>query len=107
MAHDEVNEETVYTCTGQPLPNDIAKIVEWILNEDFSTAYHSKYTTQCTHAWTEAACGTSLLFLLLDITSLKTIKGLALEDIITQIHTYVHRGGSRCRSVRMSVPVPE
>lgn len=66
MAHDEVNEETVYTCTGQPLPNDIAKIVEWILNEDFSTAYHN-------------------------ITSLKTIKGLALEDIITQVHTYVHR----------------
>ena len=49
MAHDEVNEETVYTCTGQPLPNDIAKIVEWILNEDFSTAYHSTQCSALTH----------------------------------------------------------
>ena len=42
MAHDEVNENSVYSCTGQPLPNDIAKIVEWMLNEDFSTAYQSE-----------------------------------------------------------------
>ena len=43
MAHDEVTEETVYLCTGQPLPSDIAQIVEWMLNVDFSTAYSSKY----------------------------------------------------------------
>lgn len=47
MAHEEVNEETVYTCTGQPLPNDIAKIVEWMLNENFSTAYQSESTHTC------------------------------------------------------------
>ena len=41
MAHDEVNEQTVYLCTGQPLPSDIAQIVEWMLNQDFSTAYNS------------------------------------------------------------------
>ena len=41
MAHDEVNEETVYLCTGQPLPTDIAQIVEWMLNLDYSTAYKS------------------------------------------------------------------
>ena len=27
-----------------------------------------------------------------DISRLKTLKGLALQDIITQIHTYIHRG---------------
>ena len=27
-----------------------------------------------------------------DIMKLKTLKGLALEDIITQVHIYVHRG---------------
>lgn len=42
MAHDEVNEDSVYSCTGQPLPNDVAKIVEWMLNEDFTTAYQSE-----------------------------------------------------------------
>ena len=42
MAHDEVNEGTVYLCTGQPLPSDIAQIVDWMLNQDFSTAYSSK-----------------------------------------------------------------
>ena len=41
MAFDTVNEVNVYTCTGQPLRSDIANIVEWMLNEDFSTAYNS------------------------------------------------------------------
>ena len=44
MSHDEVTEETVYLVTGQPLPNDISKIVEWMLNEDFTTAYQSKHS---------------------------------------------------------------
>ena len=41
MAFETVNEVNVYTCTGQPLRSDIANIVEWMLNEDFSTAYNS------------------------------------------------------------------
>lgn len=44
MAFEEVNEHNVYLTTGQPLPTDIAKIVEWMLNENFSTAYQSKTT---------------------------------------------------------------
>ena len=44
MAFDEVNEHNVYLCTGQPLPTDIAQIVEWMLNQDFSTAYESTIT---------------------------------------------------------------
>lgn len=43
VAFDEVTERNVYLCTGQPLPTDIAKIVEWMLNESFSTAYESIY----------------------------------------------------------------
>lgn len=27
-----------------------------------------------------------------DITKLKTLKGLALQDILTEVHLYVHRG---------------
>jgi replication factor C subunit 3/5 len=66
MAHEEVNEETVYMCTGNPLPSDIALIVEWMLNEKFSTAFEN-------------------------IQKLKTLKGLALQDILTDVHGYVHR----------------
>ena len=46
MAFDIVNEVNVYTCTGQPLRSDIANIVEWMLNEDFNTAFTSILFTQ-------------------------------------------------------------
>ena len=40
MAFDVVDEVNVYTCTGQPLRSDIAKMVQWMLNEEFTTAYN-------------------------------------------------------------------
>uniref|UniRef100_F6VJP4 Replication factor C subunit 5 n=2 Tax=Equus caballus TaxID=9796 RepID=F6VJP4_HORSE len=66
MAFGKVTEETVYTCTGHPLKSDIANILDWMLNQDFTTAYRN-------------------------ITELKTLKGLALHDILTEIHLFVHR----------------
>ncbi|NXW75317.1 RFC5 factor, partial [Hirundo rustica] len=68
MAFGKVTEESVYTCTGHPLKSDIANILDWMLNQDFSTAYRK-------------------------IMELKTLKGLALQDILTEIHLFVHRGG--------------
>ncbi|XP_058014495.1 replication factor C subunit 5 isoform X2 [Ahaetulla prasina] len=41
MAFGKVTEETVYTCTGQPLKSDIANILDWMLNLDFTSAYRS------------------------------------------------------------------
>ncbi|NWW05016.1 RFC5 factor, partial [Oreocharis arfaki] len=72
MAFGKVTEENVYTCTGHPLKSDIANILDWMLNQDFSTAYRK-------------------------IMELKTLKGLALQDILTDIHLFVHRGGLRVR----------
>ncbi|XP_072272055.1 replication factor C subunit 5 isoform X1 [Pyxicephalus adspersus] len=66
MAYGNVTEDTVYTCTGHPLRSDIANILDWMLNKDFTTAYKN-------------------------IMELKTLKGLALHDILTEIHLYVHR----------------
>ncbi|CAK8692773.1 unnamed protein product [Clavelina lepadiformis] len=66
MAHDKVTEDTVYTCTGHPKRNDIEDILEWILNKDFTTAYRN-------------------------VMRLKTEKGMALQDILEEIHTYVHK----------------
>ncbi|XP_063904709.1 replication factor C subunit 5 [Zophobas morio] len=66
LAYNEVTEENVYTCVGHPLKNDIESIVKWLLSEDFRTCYKN-------------------------VRELKMIKGLALNDIITEIHRYVHR----------------
>jgi len=66
MAFDVVNEDNVYTCVGHPLKSDITNMVNWMLNESFSLAYKN-------------------------ILELKTLKGLSLQDIITETHLFVHR----------------
>ncbi|XP_061586527.1 replication factor C subunit 5 [Cololabis saira] len=66
MAHGKVTEDTVYTCTGHPLRSDIANILDWCLNKGFTAAYKQ-------------------------ILELKTLKGLALQDIVTEVHLLVHR----------------
>ncbi|XP_075219941.1 replication factor C subunit RfC3 isoform X2 [Lycorma delicatula] len=65
-AFPEVNEENVYTCVGHPLKSDIRNILQWLLNHDFKTAYTS-------------------------IKELKLAKGLALQDILTELHLLLHR----------------
>lgn len=66
LAYQDVTEDTVYTCVGHPLRTDIENILNWLLNEDFRTAYKN-------------------------INELKILKGLALMDILTEIHACVHR----------------
>ena len=66
MAFDVVNEDNVYTCTGHPLKSDISSMVTWMLNEPFATAFKNTM-------------------------NLKTLKGLSLQDIVTEMHLFVHR----------------
>ncbi|KAK3915638.1 Replication factor C subunit 5 [Frankliniella fusca] len=66
MAYAKVTEDNVYTCVGHPLKNDIVNIVKWLLNESFTSCYKK-------------------------ISELKLAKGLALHDILTEVHLYVHR----------------
>jgi len=66
LAFKSVTEDTVYTCVGHPLTGDIENIVKWLLNEDIKTCYRN-------------------------IQELKTLKGLALNDILTEVHKFVHR----------------
>uniref|UniRef100_A0A4W5QYR3 Activator 1 subunit 5 n=1 Tax=Hucho hucho TaxID=62062 RepID=A0A4W5QYR3_9TELE len=70
MAYGKVTEDNVYTCTGHPLRSDIANILGWSLNKDFTSAYNQ-------------------------ILQLKTPKGLALHDILTEVHLLIHRGKHR------------
>ncbi len=39
MAYEEVTEDAVYSCVGQPSRKDISMIVEWMLNRDFAEAF--------------------------------------------------------------------
>lgn len=39
MASQQITEETVYLCTGNPLPKDIEQISYWLLNESFSASF--------------------------------------------------------------------
>lgn len=67
MAFKHVDEVNVYTCVGHPQKKDIENIVNWLLNDDEFKASYGK------------------------IQDLKINKGLALEDILTQIHLFVQR----------------
>jgi replication factor C subunit 3/5 len=67
MAFKMVNEDNVYTCVGHPLKKDIDNIVYWLLNDDSFQETYKK------------------------INQLKLDKGLALEDILTQVHLYMQR----------------
>ncbi|CAJ0934906.1 unnamed protein product [Ranitomeya imitator] len=52
MAYGKVTEDTVYTCTGHPLKVDIANILDWMLNKDFTTAYKRILSSKCIHKGT-------------------------------------------------------
>lgn len=41
MASQQITEETVYLCTGNPLPKDIELISYWLLNEQFADSFKS------------------------------------------------------------------
>ncbi|XP_037934930.1 replication factor C subunit 5-like isoform X2 [Teleopsis dalmanni] len=67
MAFDIVNEDNVYTCVGHPLRKDIEHILQTLMStENFETAYN-------------------------EIQGIKSVKGLALEDILTELHQFVMR----------------
>lgn len=67
LAYRDVTEDNVYTCVGHPLRSDIQFIMNCLLNEnDFSACFQK-------------------------IQDLKIAKGLALGDILTEIHTIIQR----------------
>ncbi|XP_067931456.1 replication factor C subunit 5-like [Watersipora subatra] len=66
LSHDVVTEDSVYTCVGHPLRKDINKIAELMLNKPFNEAF-----TQ--------------------IKKIQRDRGLALQDILDDLHTLVHK----------------
>lgn len=43
MAFDLIDEDAVYTCTGNPLPQDIEQVVHWLFNEPMTSAFSSEF----------------------------------------------------------------
>ncbi|XP_072948774.1 cap-specific mRNA (nucleoside-2'-O-)-methyltransferase 1-like [Epargyreus clarus] len=67
LAHRAVTERAVHACVGHPLRADINDILNWLLNEnDFAACFKH-------------------------IQDLKIMKGLALGDILTEVHTVIQR----------------
>ncbi|KAI9028653.1 P-loop containing nucleoside triphosphate hydrolase protein [Hyaloraphidium curvatum] len=64
-AYGTVGEREVYMCTGNPLPEDIQRIIEWMMGDEISLAYSR-------------------------IQNLKVERGYALADILTEVHEFVH-----------------
>ncbi|GFZ50493.1 Replication factor C subunit 3 [Saitozyma sp. JCM 24511] len=63
-AYDIVDETAVYTCTGNPHPEDIERVVKSMLSDEFGTAYNL-------------------------ITTLKVERGLALQDLISGTYDFL------------------
>ena len=58
--------EHFYMCTGAPLPADIETIIKWMLTLDITSAFDK-------------------------IHDLKTRKGIALADIMSEVHKYLEK----------------
>jgi replication factor C subunit 3/5 len=80
-AYDLTGETEIYNCTGNPHPSDIETIVNSMLSDEFTTSYQS---TQCTII-------SSFVFVNFPvvISSMKTERGLALQDLLTGAYEYV------------------
>jgi len=39
MSAEEVSQEAVYQCTGNPLPRDIEECYRWLMNETIAEAF--------------------------------------------------------------------
>ncbi|XP_052202462.1 replication factor C subunit 5 [Diospyros lotus] len=66
MASQQITEEAVYLCTGNPLPKDIEQISHWLLNESFAVGFRR-------------------------ISEIKARKGLALVDIVREVTMFVFK----------------
>jgi replication factor C subunit 3/5 len=64
LAFGLVNEENVYNCVGHPSKSDMTNVINWLLNDDFSTIFQRLH-------------------------HLKSLRGYALQDIITEVSRFV------------------
>ncbi|GIL70670.1 hypothetical protein Vretimale_3774 [Volvox reticuliferus] len=64
MAFDLLDEQAVYMCTGNPMPSDINQVLTWLLNDAVADVFEK-------------------------VTKLQVDKGLALVDIVRELHPWI------------------
>lgn len=85
LAFNKVTEENVYNCVGHPSKNDMLNVINWLLNDDFSTIYQS----ESFRFIFLAICLFLKHLLVLGLIHLKTLRGYALQDILTEVSRFV------------------
>ncbi|XP_047078189.1 replication factor C subunit 3 isoform X1 [Lolium rigidum] len=92
MASQQITEEAVYLCTGNPMPKDIEQIAFWLLNEPFSSSYKCNHTITIIHELLSKCVSNAICLLIFsDISDMKMRKGLALIDIIREVTMFVFK----------------
>ncbi|GFR43970.1 hypothetical protein Agub_g5114, partial [Astrephomene gubernaculifera] len=66
MAFDQVDQHAVYACTGHPLPADISSVLAWLLNDRVADVFQK-------------------------VIQLQVDKGVALVDIVRELHPWIMR----------------
>lgn len=82
-AYDVTDETAVYACTGNPHPNDIELVVNSMMTDEFGTCYQSEVNSFRLLPLPDSLC------LLVELSALKTDRGLALQDLITGAHEHI------------------
>lgn len=90
LAFGAVTEENVYSCVGHPLPIDIKNIVNWLFNESYELCYCSILFFLLVQI---IVCLQIIIFLNTssEIQDIKLKKGLALQDILTELHLFINK----------------
>jgi hypothetical protein len=98
MAFRVIDSAAVYQCTGKPQEEDIMAITNYMLNDSFTDAYkgapHEIRCCACQpHQRIRDAEATRGILLgeSVGIERMKTLKGLALQDILIDIHSLTYR----------------
>ncbi|CAL5384885.1 unnamed protein product [Camellia sinensis] len=90
MASQQITEEAVYLCTGNPLPKDIEQISHWLLNEQFAVSFRRIQQVWFSNAVVIVAqCKYTGNFA--RISEMKARKGLALVDIVREVTMFVFK----------------
>ena len=52
-AYDRIDETAVYTCTGNPQPKDIERVVQSMMSDEFGTSYSRESNSAILHSSTQ------------------------------------------------------
>ena len=88
-AYDLTGETEVYNCTGNPQPADIATIVNSMFSDEFTTSYNSELSCTALSRLLLLYPGLTVPVPVTVISTLKTERGLALQDLLNGAYDYI------------------